>query len=62
MSIDDDFNKIVRHMFERFFKDAFGPDSDIAGMMQFGIQPSKVKEETEKGLFGEQAIVYRMVP
>jgi hypothetical protein len=34
-------------MFERFFKDAFGPDSDAAGIMQFGFQPSKIKEDAE---------------
>jgi hypothetical protein len=44
--IDDDFNKMVRHMFEHFFKDAFGPNSHRAGMIRFGIQPSEVEKET----------------
>jgi HSP20 family molecular chaperone IbpA len=34
-------------MFERFFKDAFGPDFNGAGMMQYGFQPSRIKEEAE---------------
>lgn len=61
MSIDDDFNKMVRHMFERFFKDAFGSDSDTAGIMQFGFQPSKVKEETDIDMTRENKILVEKI-
>jgi HSP20 family molecular chaperone IbpA len=45
MSSDDDFDKMVRRMFENFFKDAFGPDSSRTGIIRFGFQPTEVKEE-----------------
>ena len=48
-------------MFERFFKDAFGPESDIAGMMQFGFQPSKVKEESDVNLTKGRDIIVEQI-
>ena len=34
-------------MFERFFKATLGPNSNAAGIFQYGFQPSKVEEETD---------------
>jgi hypothetical protein len=48
--IDDDFDKMVRHMFERFFNNSLGPDSNRSGIIRFGFQPSMDMEEVDVDL------------
>ena len=59
--IDDDFDKMVRHMFERFFKDTLGSNSNSAGMIRFGFQPSKVEEDTDIDLTKEKDILLEKI-
>jgi hypothetical protein len=48
--IDDDFDKMVRHMFERFFRNALGPNSNQTGMIRFGFQPTTGMEQVDEDL------------
>jgi HSP20 family molecular chaperone IbpA len=45
LMIDDNFDEMVRHMFERFFNETFGRNSNTAGIIRFGFLPPKVEEE-----------------